>query len=295
MDKPRWALVIGILCIAIFPILVKLNYTPGLISAFYRMLIAAVLLIPYAVIKGKLRLFPLKTMLVILLCGILFGSDVAVWNLAIQQSTATQASLLTNLAPVWVGIGSYLFLPQKPTRNFWMGTIVALIGLVLLMGIDLFLTLSFDTAFLFGVLSGVFYACYILVSKNVLNQVDVVSFMGYSLAASSLFLGVVNYAFDSPFTGFSVQGWSVLIIQGVICQLLAWSLLSYATQNMRATRISLSLLSQALLAALFAWFFLGEEITLRMLGGGAVILIGIAITFFDKPIFKVKKNKKNLN
>ncbi|MDX1767719.1 MAG: EamA/RhaT family transporter, partial [Arenibacter troitsensis] len=36
ITKPRIALIIGIVCISIFPVLVKLNYTPGLISAFYR-------------------------------------------------------------------------------------------------------------------------------------------------------------------------------------------------------------------------------------------------------------------
>jgi drug/metabolite transporter (DMT)-like permease len=35
---------------------------------------------------------------------VLFASDVAVWNIAIQNSSATQASLLVNLALLWVGI-----------------------------------------------------------------------------------------------------------------------------------------------------------------------------------------------
>jgi drug/metabolite transporter (DMT)-like permease len=47
------------------------------------------------------------------LCGVLFASDVAVWNIAIQNSSATQASLLVNLAPLWVGIISTYSL----TRN----------------------------------------------------------------------------------------------------------------------------------------------------------------------------------
>jgi hypothetical protein len=33
-------------------------------------------------------------------CGVLFASDVAAWNIAIQESSATQASLLTNLSPL---------------------------------------------------------------------------------------------------------------------------------------------------------------------------------------------------
>jgi drug/metabolite transporter (DMT)-like permease len=48
---------------------------------------------------------------------VLFASDVAVWNIAIQNSSATQASLLVNLAPLWVDY-LYVFLNTKPATNF---------------------------------------------------------------------------------------------------------------------------------------------------------------------------------
>jgi hypothetical protein len=38
---------------------------------------------------------------------VLFASDVAVWNIAIQNSSATQASLLVNLAPLGGIISTY--------------------------------------------------------------------------------------------------------------------------------------------------------------------------------------------
>lgn len=286
--KPKVALFIGILCISIFPIIVKLNLTPSLISAFYRMAIAAVFVLPYALFTKKLKRYDTKTMLSMVACGIIFGSDLAVWNYAIQESTATQATLLTNLAPVWVGIGSYLFLQTKPTAAFWIGTVFALTGMIILVGMDVFINLSFDLPFAMGVLSGILYACYIIISKKVLQKASVISFMSYSLFVSTLFLGIVNLFYNSAFTGYSSLGWFTLLIQGVVCQLIAWLLISYATQNMRATRVSLSLLSQALIAALLAWLFLGEEITSQKLIGGGVILLGIAITFIDKPLLKQK-------
>lgn len=53
MTKPRIAWALGILCISIFPILVKLGYNSGLISAFYRMAIAFVVLLPIVLLKQK--------------------------------------------------------------------------------------------------------------------------------------------------------------------------------------------------------------------------------------------------
>jgi drug/metabolite transporter (DMT)-like permease len=282
--KPRLALAAGILCISIFPILVKLNLTPGLISAFYRMAFAFTILVPIALFSSKFKLPPLRYLLLALLCGILFGSDVAVWNIAIQESSATQASLLTNLSPVWVGIASFLFLSPKPKTNFWIGTIVALFGMITFVGFHFFTALNFDRAFVFAVLSGIFYAAYMLVSKNTLEKVDVFSFMFLSLLASSIYLGIISFWANEPFTGFSVAGWGVLLTQAVICQLTAWFLISYATQNMKATRVSLSLLSQAILTAVIAFLFLDELITLQMVFGGIILLTGIGITFFEKTL-----------
>jgi drug/metabolite transporter (DMT)-like permease len=209
---------------------------------------------------------------------------VAVWNIAIQESTATQASFLTNLSPVWVGIGTFFFLKPKPSINFWIGTLIALLGMVTLVGFKFFAHLSFDIGFSFGVLSGVFYAIYILISKEVLAKISVVNFMTLSLISSSFFLGILSYALGEPFNGFSNIGWFVLVIQGLVCQLLAWLSISYSTQHMRATRVALSLLAQAILAAILAWIFLNELITPQMILGGIILLFGIRITFYDKPL-----------
>lgn len=293
LTKPRLALICGILCISIFPILVKLRLTSGLISAFYRMFFAVILLLPYVLLSKNFKLPSLKLTLLAMLCGILFSSDVAVWNIAIQDSSATQASLLTNLSPVWVGIGSFLFLKSKPATNFWIGTIVSLFGMVTLVGFEFFIDLNFNQAFLFAVLSGILYSIYLLVSKNVLSEVDVLSFMTISLFTSSIYLGILCYSLNEPFTGFSNTAWFVLVLQAVICQLCAWLSISYATQHMRATRVSLSLLSQAVITSILAWLFLEEKITLQMVFGGIILLFGIRITFYDKTISLKKLFAKN--
>jgi drug/metabolite transporter (DMT)-like permease len=284
ITKPRIALICGILCISIFPILIKLRLASGLISAFYRMFFAVSLLLPYVFLSKKFKIPTLKFTLLAALCGILFASDVAVWNIAIQNSSATQASLLTNLSPLWVGIGSFLFLKSKPATNFWIGTVVSLFGMVTLVGFGFFMELNFDQAFLFAVLSGILYSIYLLISKNVLSEVNVLSFMTISLLASSTYLGILCYCMNENFTEFSNTGWFVFVIQAVICQLCAWLSVSYATQHMRATRVSLSLLSQAVITSILAWLFLEEKITLQMIIGGIILLFGIRITFYNKTI-----------
>lgn len=289
MKKARLALAIGVVCISIFPILVKLNLTPGVISAFYRMAIASALILPYVLFTKNFRMPSKKMLWLSVLCGIIFGTDVAVWNVAIQHSTATQATLLTNLSPVWVGVGTFLFLKDRPTTNFWIGTVIAILGMVLLVGVDTFVNLDFDRAFFFAILSGMLYSVYMLLSKNILTKVDVISFMTLSVVSSSIFLGIFSFLIGEPFGGFTNAGWFVLVVQGVVCQLLAWLLISYATKHMRATRVSVSLLGQAVFASLLAWLFLDEAISLQMVIGGFILLFGIRITFYQRQLLAKKQ------
>ena len=292
--KPRLALAAGILCISIFPILVKLELAPGLISAFYRMAFSFIILLPIALFSGKFKLPPTKYLLLAILCGILFGSDVAVWNISIQESSATQATLLTNLSPVWVGIASFLFLHPKPKTNFWIGTAVAIFGMAMFVGFHFIAALDFDRAFIFAVLSGIFYAAYMLISKKTLEEVNVFSFMFISLLTSSVYLGVICAYAQQPFAGFGTAGWINLLVQAVVCQLAAWFLISYATQNMRATRVSLSLLGQAILTSIIAYFLLDENMTIQMVFGGLVLLLGIRITFIEKKLIPIRKTSESI-
>lgn len=282
MTKPRIALFIGILCISIFPVIVRMNLTSGLISAFYRMAIATAIILPFALYTKKLKLESIKMLLPIMVCGILFASDIAVWNISIQNSTATQATLLTNLSPIWVGVFSLIFLNFRPRRSFWLGTVIALIGMAVFVGVDTILNLQLDFAFFLGILSGVLYALYILVSKTVLEKLEVITFITYSMIFSALFLFIINVVFGEQFFGFSNVAWVSLLIQGIVCQLIAWLLISYSTQNMRATRVSLSLLSQAIFATILAAVFLNEKISVIQMVGSVIILAGIATTFYEK-------------
>jgi hypothetical protein len=72
-------------CISIFQY-IKLRLTPGLISAFIEWQLQQPC---YCCMSLLQKIFKLpKKVLILLICGILFASDVAVWNIAIQESKA---------------------------------------------------------------------------------------------------------------------------------------------------------------------------------------------------------------
>jgi drug/metabolite transporter (DMT)-like permease len=81
------------------------------------MAISLSLLLPYVLITKKLKLPNKQILILAVLCGVLFASDVAVWNIAIQNSSATQASLF-QFSSALGGYYLYVFLNTKPATNF---------------------------------------------------------------------------------------------------------------------------------------------------------------------------------
>jgi drug/metabolite transporter (DMT)-like permease len=128
---------------------------------------------------------------------------------------------------------------------------VALFGMAMLVGFS-FSWIRLWHAFLLAVLAGVLYSIYLLMSKSAFSD-------GRTLFHDNQhpFINGIRLLFVPYLTifGFSDAGWFVLFIQAVVCQLTAWLSISYATQHMRTTRVSLSLLGQAVLTSVLAWFF----------------------------------------
>lgn len=279
--NPRLSLVIGILCISFSPIFVKLAGVAPISGAFYRVFVAWICLLPYCIIKKHIKI-DRRHMWVAILAGCMFALDVAVWNISLLKISATVSTLIANLAPLWVGLFTFFFLKKKVGRPFWIGTLIAIAGMVLLVGTGHIIHLELNIGILLALLASVFYASYILITKKSRSKLDVFPFMFYSMLGASVFSLIICLCTGDPLISFSSKVWLCFIGMGVVCQLIGWLTINYAIHHIEATRVSISLLSQTVFAGLLAAFMLNEHLGLNEVIGSAIVLAGIAITFL-KP------------
>ncbi len=278
--NPRLSLGIGILCISFSPIFVKLAGVAPISGAFYRVFIAWICLLPYCIIKKHIRI-DRRHMWVALLAGFTFAMDIAVWNISLLKISATVSTLIANLAPLWVGLFTFFFLKKKVGRSFWIGTLIAIAGMILLVGAGHILHLELNAGILLAVLASIFYAAYILITKKSRSKLDVFPFMFYSMLGASVFLLITCLCTGNPVVGFSSKVWLCFIGMGVVCQLLGWLTINYSIHHMEPTRVSISLLSQTVFAGLLAALLLSERLVLNEIIGSVIMLAGIAITFLN--------------
>lgn len=267
-------LLFGILCISWSAILVKLADISGLGSGFYRMFIGTIGVIPFWLYYKK-PITDWRGVRIAILCGVFFAIDIALWNSSIMLSKAAISTLLANLAPVWVGIGATLIFREKPGRIFWTGTIISLIGVSFIIGIDQITSSKLNLGNTLAIIASMFYGAYLLIARKGRVNLDTISFTTISMASSSIVLGIICLFTATLLWGFSTQTWLSLSALGLIPQLLGWLAINFALGHIKPTVASVSLLSQSVFTALFSVPVLGEFLSVREIGGAAVVLIGI--------------------
>jgi drug/metabolite transporter (DMT)-like permease len=277
---PYLALVAAIAGIAWSAIFVRWAEIPGSASAFYRVLIAGAILIPWRAARGATRPAPSRAAIWTAVAGgVFFALDLALWNTAVMRTQAAVASILGNNTPIFVGLMSWLVLRRRPRASFWIGLVLAMAGGVAIMSADLGKggtagSLSGD---LLALAASVFFAAYLITTQRVRETMDTLTFNTLAIAGSIATLLVVCIALDLPMTGYSARTWLALAGLGLVSQLGAYYALVYALGHLPATMTSVGLLAQVPCTAILAALFLGEPLTPIQLAGGAVVLAGIYV------------------
>jgi len=289
MTRHSWfyylILFLGILCISWSAIFVKLADVPGISSAFYRMFIGFLVVLPIWFLRRK-SVLDKKSVRIAVLCGVIFACDIAVWNISILLTKAAISTLIANLAPVWVGIGAIIFLKEKPGHIFWIGTAIALFGVTVIVGIDQIYNSQLNAGHFLAILASLFYSFYLLIMRKGRLHLDTVTFTTISMLSSSVVLFFVSIFTGTQLSGFSLQSWEALIGLGLISQLGGWLAINYAMAYMPPTIASVSLLSQSVFTAIIAIPVLGEKLTKIEILGAMIVLSGIFLV--NKKMFKRK-------
>ncbi len=279
--NPKASLIIGIICISFSPIFVKLAVAPPVTSGFYRIVIAWLFLTPYCIYKKQLKISR-KDLIIALIGGVVFGADIAIWNLSLVKISATISTLVANLAPVWVGLLSFLILRKRSGILFWVGTWVAILGMVILVGYQNILHLKFNIGLVYALIASFFYAIYIMITKGILRKISTITFMFYNMLGASVFLLLICRFEHNELIHFSTSTWLCLLGMGLICQLAGWITINYSLHHLEATKVSIALLIQTVLASFWAMLLLTEKLEFKEIMGSVIVLAGISFTFLKR-------------
>jgi drug/metabolite transporter (DMT)-like permease len=272
-----FALVAGIVCIAWSAIFVRWTDIPGPASAFYRMLIPAVVLLPTFATDRKRERLVSRTWLIIGLGGLFFALDLALYNTAILRTSAANATLLGNNTPIVVGLLTWMVFRRRPEPAFWLGLVLAIGGSVVILWTDLARHAPFGGGDVMALGAAACFAVYLLATEQVRTTTSTLTFLRLSMIATTLVLLLLNFAMGISLRVAHRHTWWALLGLGLVSQLGGYLALTYALGHLPATITSISLLTQGPLTAAMAAVLLGESLTLPQIVGGALVLLGVGL------------------
>lgn len=278
MSKSYGALAVGVVAIAWSAIFVRWAQMPGVTTAFYRMLIASMVLWPILLAsKVKVSGYRRCTYMLAALSGAFFAGDIALFNTAVMRTSAGSAMFLSNNVPLLVGLITWAMTRKMPSGRYWTALVVATAGAWMIISADVRHAASQWSADMMAVAASVCFAMYLLLTERLRRDIDARVLVTISATASAAALLAVAWAGHISLAVPSMQAVAAVLALALISQVTGYFCLAYALGQLPATVTSVMMLATAPLTALFAFAFFGERVTLLKFVGGVLVMLGVWI------------------
>ncbi|MFO1130051.1 MAG: DMT family transporter [Rickettsiales bacterium] len=257
------------------PIFVKYsNVTTPFAVTFYRVLIAAIIILIYSIITNKSIKIPLKLHLKILYTAFFLALDFGMFYLAMNYTTLSNVSLINNLSPIFVNLIMWIAFGIKPTKKIIIGTIMAILGLLVITGFD-------DNGTALGnyiaLSSACLYAIYMVLITPIAKELTPVQTNLYLSGYCAFFCAIFMFLYSGEIFIPNLEEFKFLTINSIVCQVLAQTLVMLALKQVSTNIASAILLIEPVAVMILSFIIFGATLSILQIGGAALVLLGILI------------------
>jgi drug/metabolite transporter (DMT)-like permease len=280
VSRQRWlpylALVAGVLALSMTSIFVRLSSAPGIVTTFFRMSIASIALAPFYFKQTGGKALPLRSaMLLAVLGGLLVACDHGLLSTSVGYTRIANATLMNNIAPLWVALAAWLLWKERLSPRFWLGLGLTLAGAVLVLGNDLLAHPAFSFGDGLAILSSLFYAAYFMVTQRARQNLSSLGYIWLVDVVAAVALLGLCLALGVPLSGYPTSTWLVFLGAGLISQGIGYFAVGYALGHLPAQIVAPSMVAQPLLTTVLAIPLAGEMLTPWQWLGACAVLAGI--------------------
>jgi drug/metabolite transporter (DMT)-like permease len=279
LKGPHLRLFLGAVLISLSPVWVKLVSVSPTTSGFYRVAIGSVTVVLLMIFaRQKLRLSK-RAWFLVGLAGAFFSLDLFFWHRSIIYVGPGLSTLLANFQVFILMAAGVVFLRQKPSATQLLAVPLALLGLLMIIGVDWqSLPGDYRLGVIFGLLTAIMYAGYLLSlrasrvdSENrlPLAEVAVVSIV------CTLLLVVIAQVEGVSLAVPDAADIKWLLCYGVLSHSFGALLLASSLPHVSTTEAGLALLLQPTLSFVWDVLFFGRPMQPVEIAGAAIALVAI--------------------
>lgn len=262
-------------CLSLGGIFVKYSQLGPVNTGVYRVLFS----IPIFYFLNKRfkneYILSLSEKLIAICAGIFLGCDLILWNISFTYTTVANANLLANLVPFTVIPLSYLLFREKINKIFFLSIAICLTGIFILIHRKLNFNISLLKGDILAIVTSFFYglffiSVYKLRKKSSFLQIMLFASFGclIALVPTAFFLEEIQFPT-------SLRDLWPLLGLAIISQVIGQGGLSYTLGKISANLASVLVLTQPVIAAIFAYILFKETLSLSEVFGITIVLLGI--------------------
>ena len=286
-DEPwvPWTILgVGVLAASVSAILIRYaEDASGMAISFWRSAAGSLLLLPFAI--PGLKRMESRDYLLPIVAGICLAVHFATWITSVNLTSIASSVLLVCTTPIFVAIAARWIFAERLGVIGWSGIGLALFGSALVAGFDF--GGSRMEGNLLALIGAVTVSGYSLAGRGSRQKLGILEYACVTYGASAVVLLIVALPMHVKLTGYSSQTWWALAGLIVGPQLLGHTFINFALRAIDATRVSVAVMAEPVVATTLAYFLFQETPSWLAYPGGVAILVGIYLvtTVQQEPAF----------
>ncbi len=281
MARPRFSVyaalfgAVGVISFA--SILIKLADAPALVIAAYRLGIASAILLPLAAAarRDELQALSLRELGLSLLSGALLSAHFVAWIASLQHTSVASSVVLVATNPIFVGLGTALFLKERLPPSLVAGIAVSTLGGLVIGWDDLRLGGQALYGDLLALAGAIAHSGYLLIGRRVRRRTSALTYVTLVYGTAALLTLVAALLARAPLTGYTPRTYGLMLLLALGPQLLGHTAYNWALRYVTPAVVAVVILAEPVGATALAYAILGEAVTPTKALGGLLVLAGI--------------------
>jgi drug/metabolite transporter (DMT)-like permease len=271
--------IVAISCASIFIRCAQGRGMPALSIAAWRLVFACSVLLPWAMLRyrGEILAIPRRELGLLAASGVFLGLHFATWIASLDYTSIASSVVLVSLGPVFVALGSWLLLGERPGRGTILGLALATCGSIWIGWGDLDGGQSRLLGDALALAGAVFVAGYLMIGRKARGHLSLTTYIAVVYGVAMVTLLVLASAWGKPMIGFDAKAYAWAAALGLVPQLIGHSTLNWALRYLSATMVAIVTLSEPIGSSVLAYVLLHEAAPATTLLGGTLVLTGIVL------------------
>jgi len=278
-------LLVAVLSTSVSALLVRLADAPGIVTAMWRNVFAAAIVLPFALGRGMRDVSALtwRERLLLVVSGLALGLHLAAYIVSLDYTTVASTMFFVAITPIFVALGSQFVLRERVAWPVWVAITITVCGGVIIVGVDVHeLTRLQGDAF--ALAASLLVTVYLLIGRTLRPKLHILSYVGATYTVSAAITLVAVFALRAPVTGYAPNTWMLFVLLALVPSVFGHGSYNWALRHFQSYVISVVNLGEPVIAIALAALFLHEVPNRTKTLGGAILLAGIfLVIYYSRP------------